>query len=373
MSAIEVKSLRKEFRGPGGETLVAVDDLSFEIEQGEFFTLVGPSGCGKTTTLRCIAGLETPTSGEIVFEGVGDVTDLPANKRELAMMFQNIALYPHMPIIDNISYPLKVRNVGKEERYERAEEAAEVMQISELLDKYPGELSGGQRQRAALARTIVHDPLAFLMDEPLSDLDAKLKVEIRKEIQRIHRRVEQPTIYVTHDQEEAMTMSDRIAVMNNGNIEQIGTPNELYRHPNNRFVAEFIGIPSMNFLRGRIEELNESHGRVVVNNHTLAFDIDYLGADPSTDDVVIGFRPEVLSFGQPSEERDLEGSIALIEQIGDRQLAHISTPVSDGDVQATVPVENELIEDEDISLDIDRDGLYLFDGGTEEILAKGGS
>lgn len=232
MSTISIRDLRKEFNVSSG-TEVAVDDVSMDIEDGEFVTLVGPSGCGKTTTLRCIAGLEQPTSGQIIFDEQ-DVTDVPAEKRKLAMMFQNIALYPHMSIRDNIVYPLKVQGMPKEERYEKAREAATVMQIPDMLDKKPGDLSGGQRQRAALARTVVQDPIAFLMDEPLSDLDAKLKVEIRREILNVHARIGQPTIYVTHDQEEALTMSDRIAVMNDGRIEQFGTREEVYYYPNNK-------------------------------------------------------------------------------------------------------------------------------------------
>ena len=363
---IQVESLKKEFSVPSGVE-VAVDGISIDIEKGEFLTLVGPSGCGKTTTLRCIAGLETPTSGTIRTNGT-DLTDVPANKRNLAMMFQNIALYPHMTIIDNISYPLKVRNVPKEERYEEAREAAEIMQIPELLDKYPGELSGGQRQRAALARTLVQDPIAFLMDEPLSDLDAKLKVEIRKEIQRVHRRLGKSTVYVTHDQEEAMTMSDRIAVMNDGGIEQIGTRNDLYNYPDNMFVASFIGNPSINFLRGKVKTLNENSGIVEVHGREFRFDVDVFRDDPSSPDVYVGFRPISVSLSRGEDDGHFEGELILLEPVDERALATVEGP--EGELRAHVPSDQPLEEDEVVQIHIEESGLYLYDTETEELLAK---
>jgi multiple sugar transport system ATP-binding protein len=322
------------------------------------------SGCGKTTTLRCIAGLETPTSGKILF-GSRDVSDIPANKRNLAMMFQNIALYPHMTIRDNIGYPLKVRGVIKSERYEQVREAAEIMQIPNMLEKYPGELSGGQRQRAALARTIVQDPTAFLMDEPLSDLDAKLKVEVRKEIQRVHRRVGKPTLYVTHDQEEAMTMSDRIAVMNNGNIEQIGTPDEMYNQPKNVFVAQFIGNPSMNFLDGTYDAAS---GVVTVSVEGSRFELTPdLGRDPTGSEVVVGVRPEAVDLLE-SDRGDFSGTLQLVERIGDRILATVDGPTHDDEVRATVSADHTLTEGAEVGMALDRNKLYFFDAGTGSAL-----
>ncbi|AQL44815.1 ABC transporter (plasmid) [Halorientalis sp. IM1011] len=348
--------------------MTAVNGISLEIKDGEFFTFVGPSGCGKTTTLRMIAGLETPTSGSLYFQGE-DVTDLAANDRNLAMMFQNIALYPHMKIKDNISYPLKVRNVPKSERYDKAADAAEVMQIPDLLEKHPAELSGGQRQRAALARTIVQDPVAFLMDEPLSDLDAKLQVEIRKEIQRVHNQVEKPTIYVTHNQEEAMTMSDRIAVLNDGEVAQVGTPEELYSEPANVFVAEFIGMPSMNFISGELRELDQSETTVSSYGETFTWGIEGIRREPSSDDVTIGFRPEATSLAKDEANADIEGEVQLLERIGDRLLAYIDGP--EDEIRLTVDASDDIREGQHIPICIDTDGMYLFDRDTEELIACG--
>ncbi|WP_084802717.1 ABC transporter ATP-binding protein [Halorientalis sp. IM1011] len=367
-TAVTLEDLYKEFPSPDGGTITAVNGISLEIKDGEFFTFVGPSGCGKTTTLRMIAGLETPTSGSLYFQGE-DVTDLAANDRNLAMMFQNIALYPHMKIKDNISYPLKVRNVPKSERYDKAADAAEVMQIPDLLEKHPAELSGGQRQRAALARTIVQDPVAFLMDEPLSDLDAKLQVEIRKEIQRVHNQVEKPTIYVTHNQEEAMTMSDRIAVLNDGEVAQVGTPEELYSEPANVFVAEFIGMPSMNFISGELRELDQSETTVSSYGETFTWGIEGIRREPSSDDVTIGFRPEATSLAKDEANADIEGEVQLLERIGDRLLAYIDGP--EDEIRLTVDASDDIREGQHIPICIDTDGMYLFDRDTEELIACG--
>ena len=368
MSAINVSQLRKEFGGLGRAKIVAVEDIDLEIGQGEFFTIVGPSGCGKTTTLRCIAGLEQPTSGTITFNGTEVTTD-PPNERNLAMMFQNIALYPHMNIRDNIAYPMKVRHVPKDVRNEEVEKAAEVMQIGDLLDKYPGELSGGQQQRAALARTLVQEPVAFLMDEPLSDLDAKLKVEMRKEVQRVHRRVGKPTIYVTHDQEEAMTMSDRIAVMNDGHVEQIGSPDELYHHPVNQFVANFIGMPSMNFLEGHVESLTDEEGTVTVQGQEFHFPVEYRNRDATGEDVNVGFRPEIVRLKSEELEPDFHGEVQLLERIGDRVLASLEGP--EGEIRATISADDDVEEGETVPISVNRSGLYLFDRETGELIAKG--
>jgi multiple sugar transport system ATP-binding protein len=347
---------------------VAVDDIDMTIDEGEFISIVGPSGCGKTTTLRCIAGLESPTSGNIVINGE-DVTDIPANKRKLAMMFQNIALYPHMTTEQNIAYPLKIRGVSASQQQEQAREAAEIMQIPELLDKYPGELSGGQRQRAALARTIVQDPQAFLMDEPLSDLDAKLKVEIRKEIQRVHKRVQRPTIYVTHDQEEAMTMSDRIFVLNDGRVEQRGSPDDLYTRPKNTFVASFIGNPSMNFLDGDVRSMDGEKLELLIEGAEFEFDVNVIEDATVNDEVVIGFRPEVVEVYTDTERGDLRGELSLVERIGDRVLASIDGP--SGEIRATVPADNALEEQEPISFSFQYSSVHIFDKDSEEIVARG--
>jgi multiple sugar transport system ATP-binding protein len=354
---VRVEDLRKEFSVSRGVE-VAVDDVDFVIGEEEFMTLVGPSGCGKTTTLRCIAGLETPTSGQIRF-GSQEVTDIPANKRDLAMMFQNIALYPHMTILENIAYPLKVHGVKQSKREEEAQRAAEIMKIPEMLDKYPGDVSGGQRQRAALARTIVQDPKAFLMDEPLSDLDAKLKIEIRKEIQRVQKRVRTPTLYVTHDQEEAMTMSDRIAVMNDGHIEQIGTPDEIYERPANRFVARFIGNPTMNFMNGTV---TDDGVEVSVGEDTFSIDVA-TGSHAAGRPVTVGVRPGSMLL-DPVEDGDLEGELLLLERIGDRILATIDADTEDGEVRATVTADHRFAEGETVRFRLDREQVFLFDRET---------
>lgn len=366
---ISVSALNKQYRVPGG-TLLAVDGVNLEIDEKEFLTLVGPSGCGKTTTLRCIAGLETPTEGRIEFNGQ-DMTDVPANRRNIAMMFQDIALYPHMNVRANIAYPLKVRDIEKEERHRRAAEAAELLQISDLLDKYPGELSGGQQQRAALARTIVQDPVAFLMDEPLSDLDANLKVDIRKEIQRVHQRVERPTIYVTHDQEEAMTMSDRIAVMNDGQVEQIGTPNELYFEPENRFVATFIGNPNMNFVPGAITETDGNTVQIEMGNLNTEINLTSTMVRVAEQEVIIGFRPGGVKIGDRVDETHFEAEVLLIEQIGDQLMVTMEGPFGD-EIRAITSAENRPEMGQRVPISVDLKRLHLFDPDTDETIASTG-
>ncbi|QLG61913.1 ABC transporter ATP-binding protein [Halorarum salinum] len=369
MSAIEVKDLRKEYQ-VSQRTEIAVEGVDLRINEGEFLTLVGPSGCGKTTTLRCIAGLETPTSGRILY-GEEDITDVPASKRDLAMMFQDIALYPHMTSFKNIAYPLKIDNVSKDEQKEQVEEAAEIMQINDLLDKYPGELSGGQQQRVALARTIVQNPQAFLMDEPLSDLDAKLQVDVRKEVQRVHQQLQKPTVYVTHNQEEAMTMSDRIAVMNDGRLEQVGNREDLYHYPTNVFVANFIGNPSMNFLDATLESLSPDDGTVTVEDTTLEFKTDRILTDSNPTEVTLGIRPISISLRHGSRKNTLNGELMLHEPIDDR--AQITIETNQGELIALISAENDFSVGDMISLEIDVDNLYLFDSKTEKLVAKSGN
>jgi len=362
---VEVRKLRKEFDVAAGKE-VAVDDIDLSIGEDEFVTLVGPSGCGKSTTLRCIAGLETPTSGQILVDGE-DMTDVPPHKRGLAMMFQDIALYPHMSVRENIAYPLKVRGVPRDERGERAKEAAEIMRIVEMLDKYPAELSGGQRQRTALARTIVYDPKAFLMDEPLSDLDAKLKVAVRKEIQRVHSRVNRPTLYVTHDQSEALSMSDRVAIMNDGHILSIDSPDNVYHYPDNRFVAGFIGNPSMNFLAGELTE--NGGGTMSVTFQGNAMELDSTGTDPSGDSVTVGFRPEAVSLESGAGDGFFDGRLELVERIGDRKLATIDGP--EGEIRAIMPPDQSLDPGTDVSISFDVEKAHVFDGESEQTVARG--
>jgi len=271
-----------------GESKV-VDDLSLEIADGEFVVLLGPSGCGKTTTLRMLAGLETITSGDIY---IGDqrINDVPTQRRDLAMVFQSYALYPHMSIAENIAYPLRVRKLGRDERQNRVARVAKSLEIESLLDRKPRQLSGGERQRVALARAIVREPRAYLMDEPLSNLDARLRVQMRGELKRLQHQLGTTTIYVTHDQAEAMTLASRVAVMKKGRLQQFDTPLNIYNHPANRFVAEFVGSPSMNFIDGQIE-------RGVFVSEEIKLPV--MRGDGS---VSLGIRPEhVHVFTQPQD------------------------------------------------------------------------
>src|ERR1051325_5375764 len=245
---IEFRNVSKHFGGAS-----VVDDLSLEIRDGEFVVLLGPSGCGKTTTLRMLAGLETVTSGDVLIDGER-VNDVPTQHRDLAMVFQSYALYPHMTIAENIGYPLRVRKFDKAQRAERVNRVAAMLEIESLLERKPRQLSGGERQRVALARAIVREPRAYLMDEPLSNLDARLRVQMRGELKRLQHELGTTTVYVTHDQAEAMTLAHRVAVMRGGRLQQFDRPMNIYQRPANRFVAEFVGTPGMNFIEGRLDQ-----------------------------------------------------------------------------------------------------------------------
>ena len=250
MAQVSLRNIVKTF-----DNTQAVRGIDLDIADKEFVVLVGPSGCGKSTTLRMIAGLEDITDGEIRVDGEV-VNDVPPKDRDMAMVFQNYALYPHMSVFENMSFGLRLKHYPKDEIKRRVDEAARILDLTELLDRKPRQLSGGQRQRVAMGRAIVRNPKVFLFDEPLSNLDAKLRVQMRTEIKRVHQKVKTTTVYVTHDQIEAMTLADRVVVMNGGTIEQIGTPHDLYHHPRTRFVAGFIGSPTMNFIRGTLEQSN---------------------------------------------------------------------------------------------------------------------
>jgi len=268
----------------------AVRGIDLDIADKEFVVLVGPSGCGKSTTLRMIAGLEDITDGEVLI-GEQVVNDVPPKDRDIAMVFQNYALYPHMSVYENMSFGLRLKKTPKDEIARRVENAAQILDITELLGRKPKQLSGGQRQRVAMGRAIVRDPKVFLFDEPLSNLDAKLRVQMRTEIKKVHQKVRTTTVYVTHDQVEAMTLADRVVVMNGGNIEQVGAPNDLYHHPATKFVAGFIGSPAMNFIPCSLEE--SANGLLVRLNDQLAF--------PVPDERTARYRPRVgkpgLQFG----------------------------------------------------------------------------
>jgi multiple sugar transport system ATP-binding protein len=297
----------------------AVRSISLDIPDNEFVVLVGPSGCGKSTTLRMIAGLEEVTSGDIYIGGEV-VNDLPPKDRDIAMVFQNYALYPHMTSFENMAFGLKLRKFSKDEIRQRVDHAARILDITELLDRRPKALSGGQRQRVAMGRAIVRNPKVFLFDEPLSNLDAKLRVQMRTEIKRVHQKVKTTTVYVTHDQVEAMTLADRVVVMNAGNIEQIGTPQELYHHPRTRFVAGFIGSPAMNFLRCRLEQ-NGTGLRVRISDRISLPVPDSRAARYRSvvgKELVFGLRPEHITEPRRSDRDSCEfaATLDIVEAMG---------------------------------------------------------
>src|SRR5271163_72910 len=316
MAEVSLRNVVKRF-----DNVEVVRNISLDIPDNEFVVLVGPSGCGKSTTLRMIAGLEEVTAGDIYIGGE-IVNDLPPKDRDIAMVFQNYALYPHMSVFENMSFGLKLRKFSKDEIKKRVDHAARILDITELLDRKPKALSGGQRQRVAMGRAIVRNPKVFLFDEPLSNLDAKLRVQMRTEIKRVHQMVKTTTVYVTHDQVEAMTLADRVVVMNNGSIEQIATPQDLYHHPRTLFVAGFIGSPAMNFMHCRLEQ-NGTGQRV-----RLSADVS-LPVPPSHaprcqsltgKELLFGLRPEHITEARRGGERDPQYEFAakldVVEPMG---------------------------------------------------------
>ena len=306
MAEIVLEGVTKEFGG----RVRAVDDVSLRIDAGEFMVLVGPSGCGKSTLLRLIAGLEEATAGTILI-GDRDVTDLAPRDRDVAMVFQSYALYPHMTVRQNLGYGLKVRRTGKHEARERVERTARMLRLEELLDRRPAELSGGQRQRVAMGRAIVREPKAFLMDEPLSNLDAKLRVSMRAQLSSLHARLGATTVYVTHDQVEAMTLGQRVAVMRDGRVQQVDTPQALYARPANLFVASFIGSPAMNVVEGRAAD-----GAVVIGAHR--FPLPAGRPAPPDGPVVVGIRPESFEDAALADATlpTVDVEVAVLEELG---------------------------------------------------------
>ncbi len=318
---------------------VALRDFSLEVKEGEFIVVVGPSGCGKSTLLRIIAGLERQDKGEVWIDGKR-VDSLPPRERNIAMVFQDYALYPHMTVYENIAFGLRLRKMKKEEMEERVKNAARILKLEDKLKRYPRELSGGERQRVALGRAIVRNPSLFLFDEPLSNLDAKLRNEMRKELIKLREEVNGTFIYVTHDQIEAMTMGDRIVVIKQGEIQQVGTPRELYEHPQNLFVATFIGTPSMNIVKGRIEK-----GKFISPSFSLPVETEYEG------DAFLGIRPESLVPGE-----GIKGTLEVAEPTGKDIFLHVR--VKDEVLVASVP-SGEWRGERDISLSVRK--YYIFD------------
>ena len=337
MGAIDIKSAGTIY--PNGTR--ALDDVSITINDGEFVVLVGPSGCGKTTLLRMVAGLEDITEGEIA---IGDktVNEVAPKDRDIAMVFQNYALYPHMSVFDNMAFSLKLRKLPKNEIEKKVKDAAKTLEISELLDRKPKALSGGQRQRVAMGRAIVRNPQAFLMDEPLSNLDAKLRVQMRAELGQLHTQLQTTTLYVTHDQVEAMTMGDRVAVIRKGELQQIDTPREIYSNPKNIFVAGFIGSPSMNFVYTKIKSTKDSI-ELTFGDDQITYREEKKEKLKSFEnkEIVLGIRPEAFEDGRFANESEYSESIkvkvSLLEQLGSDSYVHFYKDIK--------PVQTEAIEE----------------------------
>ncbi len=370
MTNVEFEGVTKVF--PGGA--VAVDDLSLTVDDGEFLILVGPSGCGKSTALRMIAGLEKISAGSITVGGTR-VNDIPPKDRDIAMVFQNYALYPHMSVEKNLGFALRQRKASKDEIEQRVGDMATLLGLTDLLQRKPGQLSGGQRQRVAMGRALVREPQVFLLDEPLSNLDAKLRVQMRAELKKLHHRLGITTIYVTHDQVEAMTLGDRIAVLSAGRLQQIGAPQEVYDHPANVFVAGFIGSPPMNLLSGSIRDGQVSAGDLVFSRAGVA-----------DADVVVGIRPEGLRpVGPEDPGPGFELHVDVVEPLGDEVMVHGTVSAQDAGVQIE-PEEATLLADaveEDraavtvrlepdvrpapgssVHLSVDPTGVHLFDAAS---------
>ncbi|MCO5177238.1 MAG: ABC transporter ATP-binding protein [Thermomicrobiales bacterium] len=355
------------------DAFTAVNDLNLEIEDGEFLVLVGPSGCGKSTALRCLAGLEEITDGRI-FIGDRDVTYLDPKDRDIAMVFQNYALYPHMSVRDNMAFGLKLRSTPKDVVTARVNEAAQILGIDQLLDRKPRALSGGQRQRVALGRAIVREPQCFLMDEPLSNLDAKLRVQTRAEIIKLQKRLETTTIYVTHDQTEAMTMGDRIAVMNEGKLQQLDTPQRLYDNPANRFVATFIGSPSMNVFPAEVVAA-DGEVSVVADGFRVSLPPDraeglrpYVGRE-----VLFGVRPEHMQVREFAETvhdgNTVNMQVELVEPLGSETLVHLAGPGGETIVARADP-RTKARRGEEIEIAVDTSQIHAFDPETEASLTS---
>ncbi|MEM3522571.1 MAG: ABC transporter ATP-binding protein [Candidatus Bathyarchaeia archaeon] len=345
----------------------AVNDLNLEIKDKEFMVLLGPSGCGKTTTLRIIAGLEKPTSGNLYFDG-DLVNDLKPKERGVAMVFQDYALYPHMSVFHNISLCLKVRGIPEDEIKKRVKEVAELLQIEKLLDRKPWELSGGQKQRVALARAIVRNPTIYLLDEPLSNLDAILRVKMRGELKKLHEKLKTTTVYVTHDQAEAMVMADRIAVMKDGNLLQVGKPREIYDKPVNKFIAEFIGVPVMNFIEC---ELLSKDNRLYLDAGNFSLKIpeglSSLLESFINSNIILGVRPEHVYVYQEQSEESIEAKVWLFQPMGD--IGYVSLELSPNIiVTARVDPFFNKCEGDKVFIKFDEKFIHIFDKKTEKAI-----
>jgi multiple sugar transport system ATP-binding protein len=361
------------------DDVTAVDDMNLHIKDGEFVCLVGPSGCGKSTTMETIAGLTIPTEGTVSIAG-RDVTNFPPKDRGVAMVFQNIALFPHMDVYDNISFGLRLRDYDDEEIERRVNRAADIVQLEGMLDRMPDEMSGGQRQRVAIARAIVRNPEVFLMDEPLANLDAKLRVHMRTELQRLHKELETTIVYVTHDQAEAMTMSDRIAVIDSGALQQIDPPLVCYNEPKNLFVAGFIGSPSMNFIDGEVTDTGWTS-----KNFDIEFDPMEVGVEVGQE-VTLGIRPEDV---YPSEESRkltdpsmvIDATTDVLEPMGDEIFVYLmlredadtslDQTASNDQLLMSVAPDSDVAEEQSMDVVLDRSRVHLFDTSSGQAIQHG--
>ena len=368
MANVEFDNVTKVF-DDSANTIVAVEELDLEIQDGEFIVFVGPSGCGKSTTLRMAAGLETITDGELRIGGQ-IVNNVSPKDRDIAMVFQSYALYPHKTVRGNMAYGLELStDLTEEEINNRVEEAAEMMGIEDLLEKKPASLSGGQQQRVATGRAIVREPEVFLFDEPLSNLDAKLRKHMRTELSRIHSELDITTIYVTHDQEEAMTMSDRIVILNDGRLQQVGKPKEVYYQPANLFVADFIGSPSMNFLDVELE------GNRLTNDRSFDFQltdefVDTLRSVSDSTEFTFGVRPENVHVDENvADARAVKTTVEVVEVIGSDNFIYLDLDGKEFRVRSPSYIEPE--EGEEITITFDDEAIHLFDANTGEALVHG--
>jgi len=350
MSYLAITDLQKHY-----DSYHALRGINLTITEGEFVVFVGPSGCGKSTLLRTIAGLESSSGGSINLDG-RDITELASSKRDLAMVFQSYALYPHMTVADNLSFALRLAKVSDAEIKEKVRSVSASLQLDPLLDRKPKELSGGQRQRVAIGRAIVRQPKVFLFDEPLSNLDAALRVQMRLELARLHKKLGTTMIYVTHDQIEAMTLADRVVILNAGQIEQVGTPLELYRKPNSRFVAEFIGTPKMNLIQANKATLKDSNLVIELLGNQIDFPANRL-KEPLSVSTIVGIRPEHMTLVE--QGGDIQGRIELVEHLGSEAYAHIQLS-NDQTIIVKAPARSELKDGQDVSIKIDVQEIILF-------------
>jgi multiple sugar transport system ATP-binding protein len=362
MAEVRLEKVVKKF-----DEVVAVDDFNLTIEDKEFVVLVGPSGCGKTTTLRMIAGLESITSGN-VFIGDRLINKLPAKDRNIAMVFQNYALYPHMTVFENMAFSLEMRKRPKDEIKQRVQDAAEILGIERLLQRRPKQLSGGQRQRVAVGRAIVRKPGVFLFDEPLSNLDAKLRVQTRLELKKLHERLATTAVYVTHDQIEAMTMGDRIVVMKDGYIQQVGSPLELYDQPANKFVGGFIGSPAMNFFEAQLNGADET---VSLQNGDIRIDLpperSKQLADYIQKQVIVGIRPEDLNPAQEHVDgKTIQGTVEVVEPIGNE--TYVDLNAGNFNLIAAVGRKSRIKSHSNLVLNPTIDNLHLFETESEKAI-----